>query len=79
MVQLDLTAVELSWTIITETDAEKAKVLQDGLNIKYQEKLCIYMEREKTLTDGLNQAYSFIFQNYYIKTMQQRIEENTDF
>ena len=65
--------------VTTKTDAGEAQREQEGFNIKYQEKLRIFLDRESALEKGLKQAYSYIFSSFCTKTMQQRIEEHPDY
>ena len=76
---MDLTTEEPTRSISTKTDTDQANREQEGYNIKYQEALRIFMEREDKLEKGLKQAYAYIFASYCTKTMQQRIEEHPNF
>ena len=76
---IDLQSEEPTRTMSTETDAAAKASEQNGFDIKYQEELRMYLDRKKTLNEGLNKAYALIFTNYCTRPMQARIEEHPDF
>ncbi|MGC9293613.1 MAG: hypothetical protein ACP5EP_13105, partial [Acidobacteriaceae bacterium] len=63
----------------TADDAVVARIEQSGFDIKYQEQLRRYLEREDNLRQGLTKAYALIFGNYCTKAMQSRVEAHPDF
>ena len=63
----------------TETEAAKKQQEQEGLNIKYQEELCIFLDKKAVLDRGLKKTFAYIFSSFCAKTMQQCIEEHPDF
>ena len=55
--------------------AEQA-IEQAELDIKYQEELWQHLDRNDTLSEGLNKSYALISISYCTNTMQSRIEEH---
>jgi hypothetical protein len=66
----DLTSVEPTRVISTNTDATQAMLEQGGLDIKYQEELRQFFDRKTNLRQGLTKAYALIFTTYCNRTMQ---------
>ena len=66
-------------TITTEMDPTKAKLEQDGYDIKYQEEFRLYLDRTSSLTQNLKKAYALIMTTYCTRIMQNRVEEHLDF
>ena len=64
---------------MSQETGDKQKQEQDGLDIDYQEKLKMYLDRHRTLEQNLPKAYALIYSTYCNKTMQNRIEEHPDF
>ena len=63
------------------TGQEKAikDLEQEENNMIFREKLRIYNEEKKQLEDNIEKAYALIFNSFCSKTMQNRIEEKSDF
>jgi hypothetical protein len=49
------------------------------MDIMYQAELERYLERKDTLDQNLTKAYALIFSTYCNKTMQNRVEEHSEF
>jgi hypothetical protein len=63
----------------TGTDPAVSSNEQVGMDIMYQAKLKIYLERKVILEQNLTKAYMLIFSTYCNKTTQNRIEEHLDY
>ena len=63
----------------TESDDTKRAYQQNGMDILYQERLRVHLEREKHLRENEKKAYSLITGNYCTKEMRTRIEEHPDY
>jgi flagellin-specific chaperone FliS len=60
-------------------DTVETLQLQKGIDIIYQAELERYLDRKDTLEQNLTKAYALIFSNFCNKTMQNRIEEHSDY
>ena len=71
--------VEPQRELSTMTNAAKKVAEQQGMDIKYQEKLSRHLDRQDNLNQGLIRAYALIYTNYCTKMMQHRIQEHPEF
>jgi hypothetical protein len=78
MTKVDLSQEKPKRTISILADADK-ETEQKGFDIEFQEELSRYLDRVKTLEQGLKKAYALIMSTYCTKSMQTRIEEHPDF
>jgi hypothetical protein len=62
-----------------DVDATANLKAQAGMDIMYQAELERYLERKNTLEQNLTKAYALIFSTYCNKTMQNRVEEHSEF
>ena len=63
----------------TKTDPEARQHEQGGMDIMYQEELCMYLDRKKHLNNNPIKVYSLIISNYCTKQMKTRVEEHPKF
>ena len=64
---------------IQANKAAEAAIEQHGEDITYQVEYERYINRREILEANLSKAYALIYDTYCNKTMQNRIEESTDF
>ena len=62
----------------TPKDPYKARIKQEGRDIKYKEELKVYNDRKSTLEQNLFKAYEYIL-GYCNKAMKPHIEEQADY
>ena len=79
LAKMDMKSKAPTREISTETDKEKAKVDQDGLDIDYQDERQAWRERRDRFDSNWTRAFGLIYQNYCTKAMQQRIDQHPDF
>ena len=76
---VNLAAQEPTRKLSTNSNADMAKIEQDGFNIKYEAELKRFLDKQDNLTDGLIKAYALIFDEFCTKSMQQRIEQHPEY
>ena len=74
--KFDLSALEPVRKISEKTTEADRMLEQGGLDIRYQERLRVHLEREKHLHENEKKTYSLIISNYCTKQMKTRIEEH---
>ena len=77
--KLDLSSSEPRRVISQATDEKVRAIEQDGFNIKFELRYKEWMERSQKLEDGMKQSYTFIFDTYCNKTIQDRIEQHPEY
>lgn len=65
--------------VSSDTDADKKKIEDKGLEIEFDAKLKIYLERVELLRTNMTKAYGLIIANYCSTTMQTKIEEHPEY
>ena len=77
--KLDLSSSEPKRVISQATEEKVRAIEQDGFNVKFELRYKEWMERSQKLEDGMKQSYTFIFDNYCNKTIQDRIEQHPEY
>jgi Reverse transcriptase (RNA-dependent DNA polymerase) len=83
LVKLDLTAAPVRiMSTLPRTDASEillANQDQEAKDVVYKARVSMWLKRCEVLDQNLGKAYALIFGSYCNKTMQNRVEEDTNF